>query len=148
MVWGHNLQHMAPFGALTNAFCMVFQPATLIFLTPDPIFEAPGQGLGHRRPGGPFWAQNGGPKNMILWRDWSPTRFPRIFQGGMVSMLPRNPLGVPISPQTLPGSGVTGISPNPKIPGGPLGPGVGCLLSLCGPLAYCRGRWHGCRPFE
>ena len=78
MVWGHNLQHMAPFEALTSGFCMVFQPATLIFLTLDPIFGAPGQGLGPRRPRGPFRAQKGGPENMILWRDWSPTRFTGI----------------------------------------------------------------------
>ena len=147
MVWGHNLQHMAPFGALTSGFCMVFRSATLISLTLEPIFGAPGQGLGPWRPGGPFWAQNGGPKNMILWRDRSPTRFPGFFKRGMVSMVPRNPLGVPISPKTLPGRGFTGISPNPKIPGGPLGPLVGCLFALCGPVAYCRGRWHGRRPF-
>ena len=80
MVWGHNLQHMAQFGALTNGFCMVFEPATLKFSTLDSILGAPsqGQGLGPRRPGDPFGAQNGGPKNITLWRDRSPTRFPRI----------------------------------------------------------------------
>ena len=31
--------HMAPFGATTNGICMVFQPATLIFSTLDPILE-------------------------------------------------------------------------------------------------------------
>ena len=80
--FGHNLQHMAPFGATTSGFCMVFQPATLIFSTLDPIFGAPGPGLGPRRPGPPFGAKNGGLKNMILWRVWSPTRFDRIFQEG------------------------------------------------------------------
>ena len=50
MVWGHNLQHMAPFGALTGGFCMVFQPTTLIFLTLDPIFGAPTLDLGPGRP--------------------------------------------------------------------------------------------------
>ena len=82
MVLGHNLQHMAPFGATTNGFYMVFQPATLIFSSLDPIFGAPGPGLGARRPGPPFGAKNGGLKNMILWRDWSPPRFDRIFQEG------------------------------------------------------------------
>ena len=31
MVFGHNLQHMAPFAMLTTAFCMVFRGAFLIF---------------------------------------------------------------------------------------------------------------------
>ena len=57
IVFGHNLQHVAPFGATTSGFCMVFQYATLIFSTPDPIFGAPGQGLGPGRPGAPFWGQ-------------------------------------------------------------------------------------------
>ena len=73
---------MAPFGATTNGFCMVFRYATLIFSTPDPIFGAPGQGLSPRRPRGPFWAQKGDPKNITLWRDWSSMRFPRIFCEG------------------------------------------------------------------
>ena len=76
------MQHMAPFGISTIGFCMVFQYATLIFSTLDPIFGAPGPGLGPRRPSPPFGAQNGGLKNMILWRVWSPTRFDRIFQEG------------------------------------------------------------------
>ena len=40
MVFGHNLQHMAPFGVLTIAFCMVFQGATLIFSAPGTRFGA------------------------------------------------------------------------------------------------------------
>lgn len=46
MVWGHSLQHMAPFGALTTGFCMVFDSPTFIVLTPDPVLGGPGQGLG------------------------------------------------------------------------------------------------------
>ena len=123
MVWGHNLQRMAPFGALTSGFCMVFQYATLIFLIPGPIFGAPGQGLGPQRPGGPFWAQNGGPENITLWRDRPPQGFAGFFARGKVCMVPRNLLGVPISPQTLPGKGFTSISPKPENPrGGPAGP--------------------------
>ena len=53
----------------------------------------------------------------------------------------------PFPPNPSQGRVLQGFPPNPKIPGGPLGPLVGCLLSLCGPLAYCRGRWHGRRPF-
>ena len=37
MVFGHNLQHMAPFGIPTSGFCMVFQYGSLIFSTPGPI---------------------------------------------------------------------------------------------------------------
>ena len=43
MVFGCNLQHMAPFGMLTTAFCMVFQGATLIFSAPGARFWAQGQ---------------------------------------------------------------------------------------------------------
>ena len=78
MVSGHNLQHMAPFGALTSGFCMAFDSLTLIFLTPDPIFGALTPHLGPGRARGPLGAENGGPKNMILWKDWSPMRFPGI----------------------------------------------------------------------
>ena len=39
-------------------------------------------------------------------------------------------------PKPSQGGVLQGFPPNPKIPGGPLGPWMGCLLSLCGPLAY------------
>ena len=32
--FGHNLQHMAPFGAMTGGFCMSFRFPVSIFLTP------------------------------------------------------------------------------------------------------------------
>ena len=54
MVWGHNLQHMAPIGATTIGFCMVFQYATLIFLTLDPIFGADNPGSGSWKAWAPF----------------------------------------------------------------------------------------------
>ena len=59
---------------------------------------------------------------MILWRDWSLTSFPGIFARGMVSMVPRDPSGVPIYPQNLPGRGFTGIPPEPKKSRGAPGP--------------------------
>ena len=81
MVWGHNLQHMAPFEPFTGGFCMVFHSPTLIFLTPNPIFGAPTPDPGPGRPGALF-----GPKKRArkttLWRDWFPMRFPRIFCKG------------------------------------------------------------------
>ena len=43
---GHNLQHMAPFGMLTIAFCMVFQGATLIFSDPGGRIWPPGLDFG------------------------------------------------------------------------------------------------------
>ena len=42
IVWGHNLQHnMAPFGALTGGFCMVFHSPTLVFSNSRPPFLEP-----------------------------------------------------------------------------------------------------------
>ena len=35
MVFGLNLQHMAPFRVPTTGFCMVFRHATLVFSTPE-----------------------------------------------------------------------------------------------------------------
>ena len=92
-VWGHNLQHMAPFGALTSGFCMVVDSLTLIFLTPDPIFGAPNPRGRPWEAWGPFGAQKGGPKNITLWRDWSPTRFPGIFQEGKGFYGTQDPFG-------------------------------------------------------
>ena len=39
MIFGPNLQHMAPFGIPTTVFCMVFQHATLVFSIPGLIFR-------------------------------------------------------------------------------------------------------------
>ena len=61
-----NLQHMAPFGALTGGFCMVFRYATLIFLPPDPIFGAPTPHLGPGRPGAPFGPKKGAEKHNFV----------------------------------------------------------------------------------
>ena len=80
MVWGHNLQqHMAPFGALTSGFCMVFDSPILIFWTPDPIFGARSQGLGPRRPGGPFWADMPRLERDFVdfWLPWNFKSYPR-----------------------------------------------------------------------
>ena len=64
MVFGHNLQHMAPFGIPTSGFCMVFQYGSLIFSTPDPILGPPDPRFGSWRvPAGlgTFFAQKRGP---------------------------------------------------------------------------------------
>ena len=77
MGFGHNLQHMAPFGIPTSGFCMVFQYGSLVCSTPTPgpiwdprIWIWVPAGLGTF-----FFPKNGGPENMILWRKWSPMRF-------------------------------------------------------------------------
>ena len=84
MVFGCNLQHMAPFGILTIAFCMVFQGATLIFSGPGARFWARGQILA---PGpGP------GPKIGA----WAPNLESKLGPGPFGPPLgPRGPLGPP-----------------------------------------------------
>ena len=142
MIWGHNLQQMAPFGALTGGFCMVFDSLTLIFLTPDPIFGAPNPRGRPWEARGPFLAQKGGPKKHNCVEGLVPPRgFPAVFKRGMVSMVPRNPLGVPISPQTLPGEGFTRISPKSENPWGPPGPLWGLPIALCGACLLPLGCW-------
>ena len=134
MVLGHDLQHMAPFGATTTGFCMVFQPATLIFSTLDSIFGGPGPGLGPRRPGPPLEIKNGGLENMFLWRDWSPTRFDRIFQEGNGFHGTQEPFGCAnFPPKPSQGRVLQGFGPTPKIPGGPLALHGACLLPFVGP---------------
>ena len=69
MVLGHNLHHMAPFSILEAGFCMVFRRAPFMCLVPGAKFGTlgpkswPGLGLG------PFWSENGGTKNMVLWKN-------------------------------------------------------------------------------
>ena len=46
MVFGHNLQHMAPFGLSTTGFCMVFHYGTLVFSGPEAIFGVQDLDLG------------------------------------------------------------------------------------------------------
>ena len=65
MFFGHNLQHMPPFGIPTGGFCTVFRHANLLFLGSGMIF-------GHQDPEigppdvpaglGTFWGQKWGPE--------------------------------------------------------------------------------------
>ena len=57
MVFGRDLQHMAPFGISTSGFCMVFRYANLVFSTPDLKFGGPGAPAGP----GTFLGQKRGP---------------------------------------------------------------------------------------
>ena len=135
MVWGHNLQHMAPFGATTIRFCMVFQYATLICLTPDPIFGALTPHLGPGRARGPLGAKKGGLKNITLWRDWFPMRFPGIFQEGNGLHGTQEPFGCTNFPPNPPREGFYRDFPRTrKFQGAPWAPGW---------VAYCPfvGHW-------
>ena len=107
MVLGHNLHHMAPFGILEAGFCMVFRPASFWFWVPGTHFWTPepkfGPGIWKLGPGWP--GEVFGPK-MGVGKTW--------FCEGMVSkmetmgfpttqmdcMVPRRPLGKPVSPKT------------------------------------------------
>ena len=60
-------------------------------------------------------------------------------------MVPRNPLGVPISPQTLPGKGFTRIFPKPENPGGPPGPLGGFPIRPLWALLPFVGHFSGSR---
>ena len=134
MGWGHNLQHMAPFGALTSGFCMVFDSLTLIFLTPDPIFGAPNPRGRPWEARGPFWAQKGGPKNITLWRDWSTTRFPRIFCEGNGLCGTQEPFGCGHFPPIPPMGGFSRDFPQiRKSSGPPWAPGWVAYWPFVGP---------------
>ena len=131
------------FGATTSAFCMVFQPATLICSTPEPILGAPGLGVGLERPWPLFWAHNGGPRNMILWRDWSPTRFPWIFCEGNGLYGTQEPFGCTNFPPNPPSETLYKeflqtqkiLGPTWACGGLPIARCGGCLLTL--QRSYC-----------
>ena len=127
---------------------MVFQYSTLIFLTPEPIFGAPGPHLGPGRPGVPFWAQKGGPKNITLWRDWYPTRFPQMFCEGNGFCGIQEPFGCTNFPPNPPrGRLYTDFPQTRKSQGGALGPCGGCLVPFVGPWRLGGPPWaHGNSP--
>ena len=107
MVFGHNLHHMAPFGILEAGFCMVFRPASFWFLvpgtrfwTPEPKFGSriwklgsgwPGEVLGGKMGVGKTWFCGGMDSKMEI-RGFPVTQ--------MDCMVPRRPLGKPVSPKT------------------------------------------------
>ena len=143
MVWGHNLQHMAPFGALTSGFCMVFDSPTLICLTLDHTFWSPDPTSWPRKGPGPFWGPKRGPELIPheVTQDFLRGEWFVWYPGTLwVYRFPPNPSQGRFS---------EGFPPNPKIQWAPLGPWVGCLLSLCGPVAYCPLVGHAPRfPFR
>ena len=137
---------------------MVFQYATLVFSTPEPIFGHPDPRSGSWRvPAGlgTFFAQKRGPGKHEFVVEMVPHRGLRgICARGLDCMVPRRPLGRPISPQTLPEKHFTGISPipekilgppwHPLAPGGfPIGP-LKELLPILPPAAlFPKVRYQG-----
>ena len=104
MVSGHNLEHMAPFGILTTGFCMVLRCEILICLFLGTIFGTPDPQFRRRWvPAGPvtFLGQRRAPKKMAFHKGSFPKGLHGIRAGGMDRMVPRRPLGRPVSPQTL-----------------------------------------------
>ena len=137
MVFGHNLQHMAPFGILTTGFCMVFRYAILIFSTTETIFGTPDPNLdptGFRLGQGPFLAKNGARKKMVFHKK----SFPKGFHGD-----PCRGNGLYGTQEAF---GQASFPPNPtrkpniRHTGPPPGPGP------VGPWVALRGRRHGRRP--
>ena len=142
MVWSHNLQHTALFGATTGGFCMVFQYATLIFCALEPMFGAPTPHLGPGRPGALFGGPKKGPEKHNFVEGSIPHEVPLFFLRGEWCVWYPGTLWVyQFPPKPSQGKVLKGFSANPKSPGAPLGPWVGCLLSLCGLLLPFVGPW-------
>ena len=133
MVFGHNLQHMAPFGIPNTGFCMVFRHANLLFSGSGMIFGSQDPEFVPRmcRLGwGPFWAKNGARKKMVLWKKWFPNgRFGKQ-KGGNEAEGIRTHMGRPLSPRPRPKKW---FSPEKSKTRKPLGPLWGSLLALGGP---------------
>ena len=72
MVFGHNLQHIAPFGIPTSGFCMVFQYGSLIFSTPGPILGPQDLDLGSGWAGDLFWTKRGGGGKQVFVEEMVP----------------------------------------------------------------------------
>ena len=102
MVFGPNLQHMAPFGVPTTVFCMVFRHATLVFSTPGAIFGTPIPDLDPGWAGDVFCPKMGPGKRWFCGRNGPPWGCTGFCKRGMDCMVPRRPLGKAVSPQTLP----------------------------------------------
>ena len=98
MVFGHNLQHMAPFGIPTSGFCMVFQYGSLIFSTPGPILGPQDLDLGSGWAGDLLGAKTGARKTCFCAGNGLPWGRRGICARGLDCMVPRRALGRPVSP--------------------------------------------------
>ncbi len=139
MVWGHNLQHMGPFGATTNGFCMVFQPATLIFLTPDPFFGAPRSTSGPPKARTPTLGQLRDTEKHDFVQGLVPHEVCQDFlRGAWFPWYPETLWVYQFPPKPFQGSVFQGFPPNPKKTMAPPGP----LVAPLGPLGTTR--WQPC----
>ena len=121
---------------------MVFQCAALIFLTTDPHFRSPDPTSWPRKGPGPFGGPKRGPEKHNFVEGWVPHEVSPDFLRGEWFVGDPGTLWVwPFPPKPFQGKVLQGFSPNPKIPWAPLGPWVGCLLSLCGLLLPFGGPW-------
>ena len=118
MAWGHNLQHMLPFGATTK----VVRPSTLIFLAPAQIVEPRPDILAQDGPGALLGPEKGTPKTAFVEGSVPREVFQYLLEGGF-STLPRNLLVVPIPPAISPQeTALHGFCPDLQKTQGPLVP--------------------------
>ena len=95
MVFGHNLQHMAPFEILEAGFCTVFRRASFWFSVPG-VKSGPGSRIGH----GLGLAALGSPKGKYFCgRMVLPQGGTGGPKGGMDSRGVATPLGRPVPPK-------------------------------------------------
>ena len=149
MVFGHNLHHMAPFGILEAGFCMVFRPASFWFLvpgthfgTPEPKFGTVIWKLGPGWPGEVFGTKMGVRKTWFCEGMVSKLEIMGFPATQMDCVVPRRPLGKPVSPQTPLKNGFPRLFPISgnlgRVPLAPLcisyGPFVGYPLLTYGPF--------------
>ena len=95
---------------------MVFQPATLIFLTPDPIFGAPGQGLGPPEAWAPLLGPKWGPGKHDFVEGSDPHEVSQDFLRGEWFLWYPGTLWVyQFPPKPSQGKVLQGVPPKPKI---------------------------------
>ena len=125
--------------ATTDAFCMLRLHTTLTCWTLGPILGAPGPSLGPGRPGPPFLNQNS-EKHDFVEGTVPPQGLLDVLRGEWFAPYPGTCWVWSFPPKPSQGKVLQGTPVNPKAPKGPPGPlgcpWVGCLLSLCGLVAY------------
>ena len=152
MVFGHNLQHMAPFGISTSGFCMVFRYANLICSTTDLKFGAPGVPAGW----GPFFQQRWGPEKHDFVKEIVPHGvWGESVRGVWIVWYPGDLWAGPFPPKPSQKIILQGFPHFPKNPWAPLALHGDPLLPLCGaglynsrsthlggPVCLCSGDWQ------
>ena len=90
-------------------------------------------------PGALFGSKKGPEKHITLWRDRSPTRFPRIFHEGNVLYGTQEPFGCTDFPPNPPKGGFYRGFSQIRKPLGPPGPLWGLPIALCGACLLTQG---------